>query len=608
MTEQEIRREIEVRIQEGPHEVLPEYRYDTFSDGTVVHGKRKGHLPPMGWNSWNAFGTGNTEALTKQMADAMVTLGLDKLGYQYLVLDDGCYKNERENGRLVSDREKFPSGFKALADFVHARGLKFGMYNDIGVRLCSSAYVGTCGHEKDDAKSYIEWDVDFLKVDNCYYLWDNATFSDKENARYVYAPAIRSVRIYGEGFDRKYDALAEGEIRGGCIVKTSDRVTYIGTYDGTGPGPSPVGPRSGELLFRVEVPKTGEYRLEIEYATAREEGQGAWLQVAVGEKTDTLAYDGFVPETPVRTVFEKYSEIVVKLDAGINTVRLMNHRRQENTLCSYATLVDALNKAKPGHDILLSICEWGKTQPQNWGYKVGDTWRILNDITFRVGSDGNPGVGAWKDDYTTSVTTQYNKAVIMDAFSGLDKGWNDPDMLMIGMDGLTETMCRTHMAMWCMLNAPLMLGLDLRRVEVGDSLYNIIANKGLIGLNQDALGVQAKRIYSSIPGRYAPDREYLTNIDRVDILAKPLSDGSVALSFINVSENEKNGSYEVDVKSILAGIGDRLPFGHRWRIDGKKFIVKDLWTRTESVNSTGIFGVTHLEPCDNVTVVVRPND
>ena len=166
MTEQEIREEIEAKIKAGPHEVLPEYRYDTFDDGNVVHAKKKGHLPPMGWNSWNAFGTGNTEALTRQMADALVALGLDKLGYQYVVLDDGCYQNTRENGLLVSNAERFPSGFNAMADYIHARGLKFGMYNDIGVKLCSSAYVGTCGHEAEDAKSYINWDIDFIKVDN----------------------------------------------------------------------------------------------------------------------------------------------------------------------------------------------------------------------------------------------------------------------------------------------------------------------------------------------------------------------------------------------------------------------------------------------------------
>ena len=150
----------------------------------------------------------------------------------------------------------------------------------------------------------------------------------------------------------------------------------------------------------------------------------------------------------------------------------MNHRRQENTLLSYAKIKGCLKKAKPDNDIVFSICEWGKTQPQNWGYKVGDSWRILNDITFQVGSDGDRGHASWEGAYTTSVTAQYNKAVIMDSFSGPDKGYNDPDMLMIGMDGLTDTMCKTHMTMWCMLNAPLMLGMDLRNVQKGDECHS----------------------------------------------------------------------------------------------------------------------------------------
>ena len=102
------------------------------------------------------------------------------------------------------------------------------------------------------------------------------------------------------------------------------------------------------------------------------------------------------------------------------------------------------------------------------------------------------------DNGTPSVTSQYNKSVIMDEFAGLEKGWNDPDMMMIGMNGLDDTMCRTHMAMWCMMNAPLMLGLDLRRVEKGDALWRIIANQELIALNQDPLGIQAKSIFTTI--------------------------------------------------------------------------------------------------------------
>jgi hypothetical protein len=127
--------------------------YDSFANGKPILGKKKNHLPAMGWNSWNAFGSGNTEELTKKMADCIKELELDKLGYEYIVLDDGCYKPERVNGLLSNEEIKFPSGFKALADYIHARGLKFGMYNDIGTNLCAGAAVGTCGHEKTDAKS-----------------------------------------------------------------------------------------------------------------------------------------------------------------------------------------------------------------------------------------------------------------------------------------------------------------------------------------------------------------------------------------------------------------------------------------------------------------------
>ena len=151
----------------------------------------------MGWNSWNAFGSGNTQFLTKIMADKIVELGLKDLGYKYVILDDGCYKAQRIDGKLSNDEVKFPDGFKTLSDYIHSKGLKFGMYNDIGTNLCAGAAVGTCGHEKTDAQSYIDWGVDFLKIDNCYFLWDNATFSNPENARYVFAPKIKGVEIKG---------------------------------------------------------------------------------------------------------------------------------------------------------------------------------------------------------------------------------------------------------------------------------------------------------------------------------------------------------------------------------------------------------------------------
>lgn len=563
----------------------------------------------MGWNSWNAFGSGNTEQLTKAMADAMVELELDRLGYRYVVLDDGCYKPVREDGKLSNESVKFPGGFKALSDYIHSKGLKFGMYNDIGTNLCAGAAVGTCGHEATDAKSYVEWGVDFLKVDNCYYLWDNATFSDASNAKYVYAPNISGVRIKGEGFEAELSAVKDGILRGRGAVKKDSFVTGIGTFDGTGPEATPMGEQSGELAFVVSVPEEGDYRLVVNYAAGTEVGTGSWLQAAVGEKENTcICYDDFLPFTGGTDCFADSPEIKLTLSQGENLIRLMNHRRQENTLCSYAALLEGLNAAAPDHDIIFSLCEWGKTQPQNWAYKVGDSWRILNDITFRVGSDQDPGYGAWTDEYTPSVTSQYNKAVIMDTFAGLDKGWNDPDMLMIGMNGLTEAMNRTHMTMWCMMNAPLMLGLDLRRVKKGDVIWNIIANEKLISLNQDALGIPAKRICCCPADKNEriekPDVTYIRDNNRVDILAKPLADGSIALAFINVSEVKKNGAYSVDADRIVKYIGSGMKQPEAF-LHAQRYRITDLWTGEESVNNTGVFEAKELEACANVTIRVK---
>ena len=586
------------------------FRFDSFKNGQVFDGNKKDRLPAMGWNSWNAFGSGNTEALTKVMADKIVELGLDKLGYKYLVLDDGCYKSEREDGKLANEPVKFPSGFKALSDYVHARGLKFGMYNDIGTNLCAGAAVGTCGFEETDAKSYVDWDVDFLKIDNCYYLWDNATFSNLENARYVFAPNIKGIEVKNDDgkFSKKICAL-DGKLTGrGAFVK-DDYVTGIGTFDGTNTGTTPVGDMSGELMFELEVPAEGEYELVVTYATGRVNGCGEWLQVAVGEE---VCFDNLLAPTNSSEEFVESDVIKVMLRSGLNKIRLMNHRRQENTLCSYAAMLDGLNKAKPGHDVLLSLCEWGKTQPQNWGYKVGDSWRILNDITFRVGRDGDAGFGAWTDPGTPSVTSQYNKAVVMDEFAGLDKGWNDPDMLMVGMNGMTTQMSQTHFTMWCMMNSPLMLGLDLRRVQKGDELYKIIANKELIALNQDALGLQAKRIFTTAKTvcgggqMLQPDKDYITDCDRVDVLAKPLSDGSLALSFLNLSEEKKTGEFTVGIELIKKFLGDKLPTDF---YNAKSFELVNLWSGEKSCVSADkqsdvVFAVRELEACGNATFKV----
>ena len=127
------------------------------------------NTPPMGWNTWNTFGADINEQLIRETADVMVNEGLLDLGYEYLVIDDCWAEKERdENGRLVPDHTKFPNGMKAVADYVHSKGLKFGMYSCAGNLTCAQ-YPGSFEHEFIDAKTFAEWGVDFLKYDYCYH-------------------------------------------------------------------------------------------------------------------------------------------------------------------------------------------------------------------------------------------------------------------------------------------------------------------------------------------------------------------------------------------------------------------------------------------------------
>ncbi|MBO5199243.1 MAG: glycoside hydrolase family 27 protein [Lachnospiraceae bacterium] len=125
--------------------------------------------PPMGWNSWNTFTKDINEEMIKQTADTMVEKGLLEAGYEYLVIDDCWSEMERDaDGNLVADHVKFPNGMKAVADYVHSKGLKFGMYSCCGPKTCAG-YPGSFGYEFQDAKYFAELGVDLLKYDNCYH-------------------------------------------------------------------------------------------------------------------------------------------------------------------------------------------------------------------------------------------------------------------------------------------------------------------------------------------------------------------------------------------------------------------------------------------------------
>lgn len=144
--------------------------------------------PPMGWNTWNKFACNVDEKLIRTAADQMVSTGMKDAGYTYIVIDD-CWHGARDaHGDIQPDPQRFPSGIKALSDYVHSKGLKFGIYSDAGSKTCAGR-PGSHGHEFQDANQYAAWGVDYLKYD-----WCNTT---SEDARDVYSLMSQALRATG---------------------------------------------------------------------------------------------------------------------------------------------------------------------------------------------------------------------------------------------------------------------------------------------------------------------------------------------------------------------------------------------------------------------------
>jgi len=124
-------------------------------------------LPPMGWNSWNTFRLDINEDVVKGIADVFIEKGFKEAGYEYIVIDDGWQISRHKNGTIIADPKKFPSGIKALSEYIHAKGLKLGIYSDAGTKTCGE-FPGSRGYEYQDASTYAKWGIDFLKYDWCF--------------------------------------------------------------------------------------------------------------------------------------------------------------------------------------------------------------------------------------------------------------------------------------------------------------------------------------------------------------------------------------------------------------------------------------------------------
>ena len=158
--------------------------------------------PPMGWNSWNAFEKDIDEKKIRAIADAMVRSGMREAGYVYLVLDDAWLAKDRDqNGRLLADPKKFPSGMKAMGDYIHRQGLKYGIYQDRGKMTCQQL-PGSFGHEQIDMETFAAWGVDYIKLDSCF-AESNGRMSSEDYALYrkhinaTRRPIVLSISDFG---------------------------------------------------------------------------------------------------------------------------------------------------------------------------------------------------------------------------------------------------------------------------------------------------------------------------------------------------------------------------------------------------------------------------
>ena len=156
--------------------------------------------PPMGWNSWNKFGCDVSEKLIMEIADAMAASGMADVGYEYVVIDDCWQVSRDENGEVIADKERFPHGIKYLADYIHSKGLKFGIYSCAGTKTCQER-PGSRGYEYQDARTYARWGVDYLKYDYCYTSTQDAraSYSSMRDALFAAGrPVVFSLCDAGE--------------------------------------------------------------------------------------------------------------------------------------------------------------------------------------------------------------------------------------------------------------------------------------------------------------------------------------------------------------------------------------------------------------------------
>lgn len=493
--------------------------------------------PPMGWSSWNTFRNKIDEQLIYQTALAMKNSGLLDAGYCYLNLDD-CWQSSMRTpeGKLQGDLAKFPNGIKSLVQRINELGIKVGIYTSNGTLTCEDM-PSSMGYEEIDAKTFAEWGVEFFKYDFCH----NVPMSTR-------APRIEKISVcrFGTGEETYYsidDADLSGEAR---IVE--DEKLESGRYI------SGLSSNLGSVEFNnIEAPQDGEYVLTL--YIRKKSNANKFAEILVNSED---IYKTTVPPTRAFSPDGRH-QITISLKKGINKIKIYNPiaSRIDSAAYQYTNMGRLLKQAtkdyaektgQPEKPIVYSICEWGLNMPWKWGSHGGNLWRTTPDIKA----------------FWASVLGIYEVNVRLYDYAR-PGAWNDPDMLEVGNGSLTLEENKSHFTLWCMMAAPLILGNDIRSfikddgtVDTENEAYKIVTNKDMIAVNQDALGIQCRRIKSN---------------GLMDTLVKPLEGSQVAVCFFNKSGEEKE--FELSMNSIASQMFVELPFADSYE-------VFDLWNKTIS--------------------------
>lgn len=368
--------------------------------------------PPLGWNSWNFFAGHIDEAKIRGAADSMVNTGLIDHGWTYINMDDTWEGKQRDADGKIQSSAAFPD-LKNLSDYIHGQGLKFGIYSSPGPQTCARA-LATYQHEDQDAQSYADWGVDYVKYDWCSY----GNIASKITLE-------------------RYGALLSPEDSAQLKAMTDQRAA---------------------------IPR----------------GRG---------------------RTPEQTALN--AELTAKIDAI--TAKIDPEKKKEIDLVilqePYQKFRESLDKVD--RDIVYSLCQYGMGNVSAWGDKVGgNLWRTTGDISANWASIQRIG-------FAQDKLAQY-------ASPG---HWNDPDMLEVGNGRLTPDENYTHMTLWCVLAAPLLIGCEMPKMDA--FTVSLFSNDEILAVDQDSLGKQGYRLKQE---------------GTSEVWVKPLADGTTAVALFNRGE------------------------------------------------------------------------